>query len=109
MGADEVVLNCDGADVVGPVQEMTGGRGADVVIEAVGLPEVWQLAIKLLRRGGVVNFFGGCPSGTEIKPGYQSSALLRIDLQGEFPSHAGADPQGARDRRARLCSARRIW
>src|SRR6185369_10473486 len=29
-------------------------------------PEVWQLAIKLLRRGGVVNFFGGCPEGTEV-------------------------------------------
>jgi L-iditol 2-dehydrogenase len=45
---------------------MTGGRGADVVIEAVGLPEVWQLAVQLLRRGGVVNFFGGCPSGTHL-------------------------------------------
>jgi L-iditol 2-dehydrogenase len=66
MGADETVLNCDGADVVGPVHDMTGGRGADVVIEAVGLPEVWQLAIKLLRRGGVVNFFGGCPDGTNL-------------------------------------------
>ena len=32
-----------------------------------GLPEVWQLAIRLLRRGGVVNFFGGCPSGTEVE------------------------------------------
>jgi L-iditol 2-dehydrogenase len=66
MGADEVIVNSDGADVVGPVHEMTSGRGADVVIEAVGLPEVWQLAIKLLRRGGVVNFFGGCPSGTNV-------------------------------------------
>jgi L-iditol 2-dehydrogenase len=66
MGADETVLNCEGADVVGPVLEMTGGRGADVVIEAVGLPEVWQLAIQLLRRGGVVNFFGGCPDGTNL-------------------------------------------
>jgi L-iditol 2-dehydrogenase len=67
MGADETVENRDGADVLGPVRAMTGGRGADVVIEAVGLPEVWQLAIRLLRRGGVVNFFGGCPSGTEIR------------------------------------------
>ncbi len=67
MGADEVVINSDGADVLGPVREMTGGIGADIVIEAVGLPEVWQLAIRLLRRGGVVNFFGGCPSGTEIR------------------------------------------
>ena len=66
MGADETVLNNAGADAVGPVREFTGGRGADVVIEAVGLPEVWQLAIKLLSRGGVINFFGGCPSGTEV-------------------------------------------
>ncbi|HSP68158.1 MAG TPA: zinc-binding dehydrogenase [Bryobacteraceae bacterium] len=66
MGADEVVLNEEGSDVVTPVHKLTGGRGADIVIEAVGLPEVWQLAIKLLRRGGVVNFFGGCPEGTEV-------------------------------------------
>ena len=67
MGADETILNSDGAEVERPVRQLTGGRGADVVIEAVGLPEVWQLALKLLRRGGVVNFFGGCPSGTEVR------------------------------------------
>ena len=66
MGADELVLNDEGADVVGPVRDLTGGRGADVVIEAVGLPELWQLAIRLLRRGGVANFFGGCPDETQI-------------------------------------------
>jgi L-iditol 2-dehydrogenase len=66
MGADEVVLNEEGSDVITPVHRLTGGRGADIVIEAVGLPEVWQLAIKLLRRGGVVNFFGGCPEGTDV-------------------------------------------
>jgi L-iditol 2-dehydrogenase len=66
MGADETVLNNDHADPAEAVRSLTGGRGADVVIEAVGLPEVWQLAIRLLRRGGVVNFFGGCPSGTEV-------------------------------------------
>jgi L-iditol 2-dehydrogenase len=66
MGADGLILNDDGADVVGAVRELTEGRGADVVIEAVGLPEVWQLALQLLRRGGVVNFFGGCPEGTQL-------------------------------------------
>ena len=66
MGADELVLNNEGADVVAPVKALTSGQGADVVIEAVGVPEVWQLAIKLLRRGGVINFFGGCPTGTEV-------------------------------------------
>lgn len=66
LGAAETVLNKDGADAAGEVRELTDGLGADVVIEAVGMPEVWQLAIKLLRRGGVVNFFGGCPSGSEV-------------------------------------------
>lgn len=66
MGADELVLNDDGADIITPVKNLTGGRGADVVIEAVGLPEVWQLALQLLRRGGTINFFGGCPEGTQV-------------------------------------------
>ncbi len=66
MGADELIVNTDGTDVVSAVKRMTEGRGADVVIEAVGMPELWQLATRLLRRGGVVNFFGGCASGTEV-------------------------------------------
>jgi L-iditol 2-dehydrogenase len=43
-----------------------GERGFDAVIEAVGKPEVWEQAVRLVRKGGVVNFFGGCPSGTTI-------------------------------------------
>jgi len=66
MGADETILNDGASDVVAAVKGMTSGRGADVVIEAVGLPELWQLAVHLLRRGGIVNFFGGCASGTEV-------------------------------------------
>jgi L-iditol 2-dehydrogenase len=38
----------------------------DAVIEAVGRPETWEAAIQLVRKGGVVNFFGGCPSGTRV-------------------------------------------
>ena len=38
----------------------------DVVIEAVGKPETWQASLQLVRKGGTVNFFGGCPSGTSI-------------------------------------------
>ncbi|MGV3722221.1 MAG: zinc-dependent alcohol dehydrogenase [Actinomycetota bacterium] len=48
------------------VRGQTGGRGADRVIEAVGRPETWEQAIGLVRKGGVVNLFGGCPSGTQI-------------------------------------------
>jgi L-iditol 2-dehydrogenase len=42
------------------------GYGFDVVIEAVGLPETWEAAIQLVRRGGRVNLFGGCEAGSTI-------------------------------------------
>jgi L-iditol 2-dehydrogenase len=35
------------------------GRGADVVIEAVGTAEAWRDALGLVRPGGTVVFFGG--------------------------------------------------
>ncbi len=84
MGADAVVLNEDGADVITPVRELTGGRGADVVIEAVGLPEIWQLAVKLLRRGGVVNFFGGCAEGTEVPVDTNRLHYSELTLRASF-------------------------
>lgn len=39
---------------------------ADVVFEAVGKPETWEAAAQVVRKGGRVNFFGGCPSGTTV-------------------------------------------
>lgn len=42
------------------------GRGADVVIEAVATPTTWEWAVDMVRKGGVVNFFGGPPSGTRV-------------------------------------------
>lgn len=42
------------------------GGAFDVVIEAVGKVETWEAAVRLVRKGGRVNFFGGCPSGTAI-------------------------------------------
>jgi L-iditol 2-dehydrogenase len=66
MGANECVLNGSGHDAVARIKDLTGGYGADVVIEAVGKPETWELAVRLLRRGGTVNFFGGCPADTRV-------------------------------------------
>ncbi len=66
MGAHDALLNTESEDVIRQVRGLTGGYGADVVIEAVGNPETWELATRLLRRGGTVQFFGGCPSDTRI-------------------------------------------
>lgn len=65
MGAAECLNTSDG-DMIGAVREITGGRGVDVAIEAVGLPETWNLASRLVRRGGTVNFFGGCPNESTV-------------------------------------------
>jgi L-iditol 2-dehydrogenase len=39
----------------------------DMVFEAVGKPETWEAAVYLVRKGGLVNFFGGCPTGTTVQ------------------------------------------
>ena len=42
------------------------GRGLDVAIECVGLPEMWEKMFSLVRKGGYVHFFGGCASGSSV-------------------------------------------
>jgi L-iditol 2-dehydrogenase len=67
LGADRVIATEETLDPVAAVRELTGGRGADIVIEAVGRAETWNWSVEMLRRGGVVNFFGGPPSGTRVE------------------------------------------
>lgn len=66
LGAEETVEAGD----EGSVESVRGltpeNRGADVIIEAVGLPEVWEEALQMARKGGEVTLFGGAPKGTEI-------------------------------------------
>jgi len=66
MGAEEFLIADENTDLERAVRDLTEGRGADRVIEAVGQPEAWEMAVRLVRKGGVVNFFGGCPNGSRI-------------------------------------------
>jgi len=43
-----------GSDPTGLVMDLTGGLGADVVMEAVGVPETFELCTDLIRPGGRV-------------------------------------------------------
>ncbi len=66
-GAEQVVQTTAEAEVVAAARRLTpDGRGADVVIEAVATPATWEWAVDMVRKGGVVNFFGGPPSGTKV-------------------------------------------
>ena len=64
LGAD-IVLNTDKVDVFEEVSNLTQ-IGADIVIAAVGLTEVVEKFLPLVRNGGVFNIFGGTPKGKTI-------------------------------------------
>jgi L-iditol 2-dehydrogenase len=66
LGADEGILMGDDSGILAALKAHTNGRGADVVIEAIGHPHAWELATQLVRKGGTINFFGGCPAGTKV-------------------------------------------
>jgi alcohol dehydrogenase len=53
LGADVTVNNAS-VDAVAAVMELTDGLGADVAIEAVGVPETFELCADLIRPGGRV-------------------------------------------------------
>jgi alcohol dehydrogenase len=56
-GAD-VTVNNSRQDPLEVIQAMTGGLGADVTIEAVGVPATFELAVKLSRPGGRIANIG---------------------------------------------------
>lgn len=68
LGAEHVVRVSEHEDAVAAARALTPeGRGADLVFEAVATPEAWQWAVRMARKGGVVNLFGGPPAGTTVE------------------------------------------
>ncbi|MEA2015570.1 MAG: alcohol dehydrogenase catalytic domain-containing protein [Actinomycetota bacterium] len=67
LGADYTVNGEKVDDQVKAVKKLTGmGRGADIAIDATGLPEVWEMTVPMGRKGALINLFGGCLPGTSI-------------------------------------------
>jgi L-iditol 2-dehydrogenase len=58
MGADFAISTEQVQDPVAEVKNLTGGRGADYVIEAVGKPETYEQAFAMVRPGGTLGAFG---------------------------------------------------
>jgi L-iditol 2-dehydrogenase len=68
MGAVATINVTEVPDIVAAVKALTDDqRGADAVVEAAGNPSTWKMALAMVRRGGVVNFFSGLPSGTRVE------------------------------------------
>jgi alcohol dehydrogenase len=65
-GADRAVTPEEAAQTIG---DLTGGLGADVTIEAVGVPETFELCTELVRPGGHVANIGvhGLPATLHLE------------------------------------------
>ncbi len=74
-GATDIVAE-RGDDGVASIKEMTGGIGADAVLECVGTSDSMQQAIGSIRPGGFIGYVG-VPHG------------VNVDFQQTFFAHAG--------------------
>lgn len=70
MGADFTINVQEVSDPVGEVKKLTGGRGADFVVEAVGTARTYEQAFSMVRPGGTLASFGitGVEDIMHLKP-----------------------------------------
>lgn len=64
-GAD-LTVNSVKEDLSQKVRDITGGKGVDSLIVAAPSPEATEVGINLIKKGGTLLIFGGCPSGSMI-------------------------------------------
>jgi L-iditol 2-dehydrogenase len=105
-GAEQVVRIDDVVEPIAAARALTpGGRGADIVFEAVATPEAWQWAVEMARKGGLVNLFGGPPSGTTVS--FDTNLIHYSDLTLKASFHH--TPATARRAFDLLASGRFRW
>jgi L-iditol 2-dehydrogenase len=83
LGADATLL-LSGAELVKEIQRRTGGRGVDLVLEAVGREETIASSIRSVRKGGTVTLIGNI--SPEVKIPLQVVVSRQIRLQGSCAS-----------------------
>lgn len=66
------------------VKALTAEVGADIVVEATGVPSVWETAIACGRPGATINLFGGCPRDTKISVDTEQLHYSELTLKGVF-------------------------
>ncbi len=66
-GAEVILDLATLEDPISAIRKATPeSKGPDICIEAVGRPQAWSQALSIVRPGGRVLLFGGCPAGTEV-------------------------------------------
>ena len=102
LGAD-ALLDTRTADAAAGMRRLTGGWGADVAVEAVGLPATIRIAVESVRKGGAlalvgnvspeaalplqsvvtreISLFGSCASNGEYPACLDLMARRRVDVR----------------------------
>lgn len=80
----DIVINPDKENALKKIMAFTKARGADVVFECTGIPEVWEVSIWLVRKGGTIILFGGCKEGTQVVYDAGRIHYDEITLKGVF-------------------------
>jgi L-iditol 2-dehydrogenase len=83
LGADEK-LQVGQVDVTEEVRKRTGGRGADIAMEVVGLSETVQTAVKSLRKGGQLTLVGNLSPAVALP--LQAVVTNELSLSGSCAS-----------------------
>jgi L-iditol 2-dehydrogenase len=84
LGASQIFNYHQVSDVPTTVRDLTEGWGADFVIEATGVPAVWENAIACGRPGASILLFGGCPRDTKITISTEQLHYNELTLKGVF-------------------------
>lgn len=83
LGATDVI-NFEKEDTVQRVFELTGGFGADVVIEATGTIQAYRQAVLMGRRGSTVLYFGGLPTDLTLDIDPNIIHYRQVTLKGSY-------------------------
>lgn len=74
------IVSPDNGNAAEQIMNMTGGRGADVAIEAVGSPVTFEQALNSIRRGGSLSIVGLFPEPVEFPAQELAMRGIRLSM-----------------------------
>ncbi len=83
LGATDVI-NFEKEESVQKVLDLTGGFGADVVIEATGTIHAYRQAVLMGRKGSTVLYFGGLPTDLTLDIDPNIIHYRQVTLKGSY-------------------------
>jgi L-iditol 2-dehydrogenase len=75
-------INAAKENVEEKMKELTGGLGPEVIIEAAGLGETDEQAVRMVKKMGTVNFYAGAKPGTKVTVDQNMIHYRQITIQG---------------------------